>query len=95
MGTDDTAALAGLLTEARNPASANLDQLSTLEMLTLINAEDAKVADAVHAELPAIAAAVDAIAARFGEAGGCFISGQGRAVGLACWTRANVLRRFR
>jgi len=69
--------LAALATEARNPASAQLDELSTLEMLTLINAEDAKIAAAVHAELPAIAHAVDAIAERFARGGRLFYIGAG------------------
>jgi N-acetylmuramic acid 6-phosphate etherase len=74
---DDLQLLGGLLTETRNPASANLDQLSTLDMLALINAEDAKVAAAVEAELGSIAQAVDAIAARFGEGGRLFYIGAG------------------
>jgi N-acetylmuramic acid 6-phosphate etherase len=69
--------LGALLTETRNPATANLDQLSTVEMLTLINAEDARVAAAVHAELPAIAKAVDAISARFQQGGRLFYIGAG------------------
>jgi N-acetylmuramic acid 6-phosphate etherase len=69
--------LASLLTEARNPASESLDQLSTLDMLTLINAEDAKVATAVHAELPHIARAVDAITARFAQGSRLFYIGAG------------------
>jgi N-acetylmuramic acid 6-phosphate etherase len=73
----DQTALASLLTEARNPATEHLDQLSTLEMLTVINAEDAKVAAAVHAELPRIAQAVDAIAARFQQGGRLFYIGAG------------------
>ena len=50
------------LTEERNLLTKNIDTLPTLDMLTLINAEDQKVALAVHDELPKIAAAVDAIA---------------------------------
>jgi N-acetylmuramic acid 6-phosphate etherase len=69
--------LASLLTEARNPASEHLDQLSTLEMLALINAEDAKVAAAVQAELPTIAKAVDAITERFARGGRLFYIGAG------------------
>jgi N-acetylmuramic acid 6-phosphate etherase len=72
-----TVDLAALATEARNPASARLDELSTLDMLTLINAEDATVAAAVHAELPAIAQAVDAIAERFTRGGRLFYIGAG------------------
>ncbi len=55
--------LAALLTEQANPASAQIDQLSTPEMLRVINAEDRKVAETVAAEIPHIAQAVDAIAA--------------------------------
>jgi len=73
----DAVDLAALATEARNPASTHLDELSTLDMLTLINAEDATVAAAVHAELPAIARAVDAIAERFAHGGRLFYIGAG------------------
>jgi hypothetical protein len=77
MPAPDQLALAALLTEARNPATMHLDELSTLDMLTLINAEDATVAAAVHAELPSIARAVDAIAARFQQGGRLFYIGAG------------------
>jgi len=77
MASPDQPALASLLTEARNPASEHLDELSTLDMLTLINAEDAKVAAAVQAELPKIAQAVDAIAERFAHGGRLFYIGAG------------------
>ena len=70
-------ALGLLLTEARNAASERLDAMSTLEMLTLINAEDAKVAAAVEAELANVARAVDAIAERFGRGGRLFYIGAG------------------
>jgi N-acetylmuramic acid 6-phosphate etherase len=66
-----------LPTEARNPASERIDQLSTLEMLRIINQEDAGVATAVAAELPRIAEAVDAIAGRFAEGGRLFYIGAG------------------
>ena len=77
MPAPDRDALASLLTEARNPATEHLDQLSTLDMLTLINAEDATVAATVHAELPHIARAVDAIADRFTRGGRLFYLGAG------------------
>src|ERR1700761_3679825 len=69
--------LGQLLTEARNPRSENLDQLSTLDMLRVINDEDATVASAVRAELPNIARAVDEIAARFQRGGRLFYIGAG------------------
>ena len=77
MSAPDQPVLGSLLTETRNPASERLDQLSTLEMLELINAEDASVAAAVHAELPQIAQAVDAIAVRFAQGGRLFYIGAG------------------
>jgi len=69
--------LGALATEARNPASTRLDTLSTLEMLGVMNDEDARVAAAVRAELPAIALAVDAIAERFRQGGRLFYIGAG------------------
>jgi N-acetylmuramic acid 6-phosphate etherase len=49
------------LTEQQNPASQQIDRLSTLDMLRVINDEDAKVAQVVRDALPDIARAVDAI----------------------------------
>ena len=74
---DDTALLGQLLTETRNPASEHLDELSTIDMLRVINDEDATVAAAVRAELPNIARAVDEIAARFNRGGRLFYIGAG------------------
>lgn len=50
-----------LTTETRNEKTMNLDEMSTIELLTIMNEEDEKVARAVKAELPSIAKAVDAI----------------------------------
>jgi N-acetylmuramic acid 6-phosphate etherase len=66
-----------LLTETRHPDTAKIDQLSTLEMLEVINAADRSVADAVHAELPRIAQAVDGIAERMEKGGRLFYTGAG------------------
>jgi N-acetylmuramic acid 6-phosphate etherase len=41
-----------LMTEQRNPNTTQIDQLSTQEMLTLINAEDRLVAEVVAQEIP-------------------------------------------
>ena len=65
------------VTEARNPATADIDTLSTLQMVRLINDEDARVAPAVAAEAPAIAAAIDAIAARLAGGGRLIYAGAG------------------
>lgn len=49
-------------TESRNPASVDLDRLSTTDFVALMNREDAGVAAAVEKAAPAIAAAIDQIA---------------------------------
>ncbi|MCU5499180.1 N-acetylmuramic acid 6-phosphate etherase [Bacillus wiedmannii] len=50
-----------LTTEARNDKTMNLDEMSIIEFLTVMNEEDAKVAEKVKLELPQIATAVEAI----------------------------------
>ena len=69
--------LATLLTESRNPATEHIDELSTLDMLRVINEEDARVAAAVAADLPNIAKAVDEIAQRIEDGGRLFYIGAG------------------
>ena len=68
----------GLLpTEERNPRSAHLDELSTADLLSVINDEDATVAAAVRGTIPVIAQVVDAIADRFTRGGRLFYVGAG------------------
>jgi N-acetylmuramic acid 6-phosphate etherase len=69
--------LATLATEARNPLTEHIDELPTLDMLRLINDEDAKVAAAVAAVLPDIAKAIDEIARRVNDGGRLFYIGAG------------------
>ena len=69
--------LASLMTESRNPASSNIDTLSTLEILKVINAEDKKVALAVELALPEITQAVDLISAAFHNNGRLIYCGAG------------------
>ena len=66
-----------MLTETPNPRTMNIDQLSTLEMLQVINEEDARVAAAVSRVLPAVAQAVDAIAEKLRAGGRLFYVGAG------------------
>jgi N-acetylmuramic acid 6-phosphate etherase len=54
--------LASLATEQQNLASQALDTRSALDIATIINREDAKVATAVSKALPEIALAIDAVA---------------------------------
>lgn len=69
--------LDGLTTEARNPRSEGLDRLETLDLVRLVNAEDATVAQAVSAVAPAIAEAVDVIAERLSRGGRLVYTGAG------------------
>ena len=65
------------LTEANNPATANIDALSTLEMLKQMNDEDARIAPAIAIELPYIAQAVDEITERLRQGGRLIYVGAG------------------
>ena len=69
--------LEGLTTEARNETTKKIDQVSTLEMVTLINQEDQKVAQAIEKVLPQIATAIDAAAERFKKGGRLIYCGAG------------------
>lgn len=69
--------LTKMVTESRNSASAEIDTLSTVDMLKVINQEDQKVALAVEAVLPEITRAVDAIADAFMQGGRLIYSGAG------------------
>jgi N-acetylmuramic acid 6-phosphate etherase len=66
-----------LLTEQRNPASADIDERPTPEVLRVINEEDKKVAYAVEAVLGPVAQAVDLVAAAFRRGGRLFYVGAG------------------
>jgi N-acetylmuramic acid 6-phosphate etherase len=65
------------LTEQRNPLTAEIDRLSPLEIVDLINAEDQKVAPAVHVEREAIARAVELAEHTFREGGRLIYVGAG------------------
>lgn len=65
------------LTERRNPRSARLDGLSTLEVVDLINGEDRGVAEAVHAEREAIARCVELVVDAFRRGGRLIYVGAG------------------
>lgn len=69
--------LSQLITEQRNPNSLNLDQLSALEIVSLINNEDKKVALAIEKCLPQIAQAVEKIVEAFQQGGRLIYLGAG------------------
>lgn len=66
-----------LVTESVNPATSGIDSCSTLEMLTLINDQDQAVPNAVRAQLPQIAQAVDLIVDRLQRGGRLIYVGAG------------------
>ncbi len=65
------------LTEQRNPHSARIDELSTLEIIDLINSEDRKVAEAVGEQRAAIARAADLIVHALRQGGRLLYVGAG------------------
>jgi N-acetylmuramic acid 6-phosphate etherase len=66
-----------LETEMINPATSEIDRMSPLEIVQVINAEDAKVAEAVKQELSHIARAIEQIAARMRRGGRLLYFGAG------------------
>jgi N-acetylmuramic acid 6-phosphate etherase len=66
-----------LPTEARNPASTNLDDLSPLQIVRLMNAEDGRVISAVAAQAEPIAKAIEIIADRLRSGGRLVYAGAG------------------
>jgi N-acetylmuramic acid 6-phosphate etherase len=66
-----------LSTEARNPASTDLDRLGTQGFVELVNQEDAGVAAAVARAAPQIAQAIDRIAASLAAGGRLIYVGAG------------------
>ena len=69
--------LANLSTETRNPKTMELDTFSTLEIVTAMNEEDAKLAEAVKPALKNIAEAAEWISEAFVKGGRLFYMGAG------------------
>ena len=68
---------AQLETEFRNPNTLALDSLNTLEMVTVLHAENAAVLLAVQSVLPEIAATIEIVATRLEAGGRVFYVGAG------------------
>ena len=81
-------------TEDRHPGTTGIDTLSTLEVLSTLNAEDAKVAPAVATVLPALAALVDATVAAVRAGGVVHYFGAGTSGRLAVLDAAELLPTF-
>ncbi|MGW0549762.1 N-acetylmuramic acid 6-phosphate etherase [Streptomyces altiplanensis] len=73
------AQLATLTTEAFRPELADIDRLPTAEIARIMNGEDRTVPEAVAAQLPRIAAAIDATAERMARGGRLVYAGAGTA----------------
>ena len=73
----NTIKLENLTTESRNSSSLNIDKVSTLDMVKIINNEDKKVALAVEKELVKIAEAIDGIVSGMQKGGRLIYIGAG------------------
>lgn len=73
----NTIKLENLTTESRNSSSLNIDKVSTLDMVKIINNEDKKVALAVEKELVKIAEAIDGIVSGIQKGGRLIYIGAG------------------
>lgn len=73
MGVD----LKGMTTETRNPRTMQLDQMSELEIVTVMNEEDARVPLAIAKCLPQIAQAAAWAVEAFAQGGRLFYMGAG------------------
>ena len=66
-----------LTTERRNRATENLDKMSSLELVTAMNREDAVVPRAIRKVLPEIAKAVDLVTHHLAQGGRLIYVGSG------------------
>ena len=69
--------LTGMTTERRNPRTMQLDTMSELEIVTVMNEEDARVPLAIAKKLPQIAQATHWAAEAFAQGGRLFYMGAG------------------
>lgn len=81
-------------TEERNPRTVEMDTVSTLDLLHLINDEDQLVPTAVRAVLPALARLVDGAAARVRAGGTVHYVGAGTSGRLGVIDAAELLPTF-
>ena len=69
--------LTGLSTESRNPLTENLDEMSSFEIVTLMNNEDKKVAESISLHLKEISQAIDYAHSSLERGGRIFYMGAG------------------
>ncbi|MDF1478282.1 N-acetylmuramic acid 6-phosphate etherase [Leifsonia sp. H3M29-4] len=85
---------AQLSTEQRNPSSVALDEMSSIEVLALLNSEDRRAVEAVAASLPDVAELVDAAVERVRRGGRVHYFGAGTSGRLAILDAAELLPTF-
>lgn len=78
------------ITESRNPRSTNLDKLSALEAVQLMNAEEAEVLNALNAASKTLANAAERVADAFLKGGTIFYVGSGTSGRLAALDAAEM-----
>lgn len=81
-------------TEQRNPRTTEIDRMSTIGILGLINAEDHRVPDAVGEVLPQLAAAVDLAVTALGTGHRVHYVGAGTSGRLAVLDSAELVPTF-
>jgi N-acetylmuramic acid 6-phosphate etherase len=86
--------LSDLTTETRNEETMNLDELSTAEILKIMNSEDQKVAQRVGKVLPDITQAVEQIILSFNKKGRLFYIGAGTSGRLGVLDAAECVPTF-
>ncbi|MGN6795420.1 MAG: N-acetylmuramic acid 6-phosphate etherase [Streptosporangiaceae bacterium] len=82
------------VTEERNRRTRDIDRVPTLELLTLLNAEDASVAGAVQATLPVLAVVVDLAVERLRAGGRLHYFGAGSSGRIGVLDAAEVVPTF-
>ncbi|WP_334329606.1 N-acetylmuramic acid 6-phosphate etherase [Companilactobacillus sp. HBUAS59699] len=83
-----------LSTESRNSMTTNLDLMSPLEIVTVMNSEDKKVSEAVEKTLPQVAQAVELITKAFKKGGRLFYIGAGTSGRLGVLDAAECVPTF-
>ena len=81
-------------TEQRNPRTLSIDAVDTLEILRMLNEEDARVPGAVGAVLPELARVVDAAVEAIRTGGRVHYFGAGTSGRLAVLDAAELLPTF-
>jgi N-acetylmuramic acid 6-phosphate etherase len=83
-----------MITEGRNPKSHNIDQLATLDILRVMNEEDAIVPLAIREALPQIAQGVDLIVEQIRAGGRVIYAGAGTSGRLGVLDAAECVPTF-